>query len=45
VEKVWKNPETCMKMGEKARKLMEDRMNKKHQFDEFLQFFHNLSGE
>ncbi|MCP3967608.1 MAG: glycosyltransferase family 4 protein [Lentisphaerae bacterium] len=42
IEKVWKNPETCTEMGENARKLMEDRMDKKNQFNAFLSFFADI---
>jgi glycosyltransferase involved in cell wall biosynthesis len=42
IEKITKNPETCLEMGEKARNLMDSKMNKKYQFDAFLDFFHKL---
>ncbi|QSH40594.1 glycosyltransferase family 4 protein [Lentisphaerota bacterium ZTH] len=43
IEKVWKNPETCAEMGCNARKLMEDRMDKKNQFNAFLKFFAQIT--
>lgn len=42
IEKITKNPDTCLEMGKKARKLMEEKMNKKHQFDAFREFFHQI---
>ena len=42
IEKIAKNSETCVEMGEKARTLMENKMNKKYQFDAFLKCFHQL---
>ncbi|MFA6714151.1 MAG: glycosyltransferase family 4 protein [Victivallales bacterium] len=44
IEKTVKNPETCLEMGEKARNLMVSKMDKKHQFDAFLDFFHKLKA-
>ena len=44
VEKITKNPQTCVEMGQKARILMETKMNKKHQFDAFLEFFHSITA-
>jgi len=43
IEKITKNPETCVEMGEKARTLMENKMNKKYQFGAFLEFFQKLT--
>ncbi len=43
IEKITKNPVTCLEMGEKARTLMENKMDKKYQFDAFLNFFHKLT--
>ena len=42
IEKIAKNPETCIEMGKKARTLMDDKMNKKYQFDAFLKCFHKI---
>lgn len=42
IEKITKNPETCVEMGKKARNLINRKMNKKYQFDKFLDFFHKL---
>ena len=42
IEKIATNPHTCVEMGEKARKLMEDKMDKKHQFGAFLECFQQL---
>jgi len=39
IEKVWANAETCQQMGNKARQLMQDEMDKKNQFEAFRQFF------
>ncbi len=45
IEKLWESKETCVKMGENARKLMEDKFDKKNQFEEFRQYFHKASGK
>ena len=42
VEKLWANKENCVKMGKNARKLMEEKFDKKHQFLEFLNYFKSL---
>jgi glycosyltransferase involved in cell wall biosynthesis len=42
IEKITKNPQTCVEMGEKARNLMDKEMNKKYQFDAFLKCFHQI---
>jgi len=42
IEKIAKNPQTCIEMGEKARTLMANKMNKKYQFDAFLKCFHQI---
>ena len=42
IEKVWESPENCLKMGENARKLVEEKMNKVEQFDAFREFFQTL---
>jgi glycosyltransferase involved in cell wall biosynthesis len=42
IEKIAKNPHTCVEMGEKARTLMDKKMNKKYQFDAFLKCFHKI---
>lgn len=39
IEKVWENAETCQQMGNKARQLMQDEMDKKNQFEAFRKFF------
>ncbi len=44
IEKVWESPEICREMGEKARKLMQDKMDKKNQFDAFLNYFKGLQS-
>ncbi len=43
IEKIAKNPQTCVEMGEKARTLMDSKMNKKYQFDAFLKCFHQIT--
>jgi glycosyltransferase involved in cell wall biosynthesis len=43
VIKLWESPEVCAQMGKNARKLMEDKMDKKHQFGAFLDYFHRIS--
>ncbi len=40
VIKLGKNKEICAKMGENARKLVSDKMDKKNQFTEFLDYFY-----
>jgi len=45
IENLWASPETCRTMGENARKLMEERMDKKNQFDAFRDFFHKITGK
>lgn len=35
----------CLKMGRNARKLMEERFDKRVQFNEFLKFFHKITGK
>ncbi len=42
IEKITKNPRTCVEMGEKARNLMDKEMNKKYQFDAFLNCFRQI---
>jgi glycosyltransferase involved in cell wall biosynthesis len=42
IEKLWTNKNNCIKMGKNARKLMEDKFDKKHQFLEFLNYFRSL---
>jgi glycosyltransferase involved in cell wall biosynthesis len=42
VKKLWSNKNNCIEMGENARKLMEDKFDKKHQFLEFLNYFRSL---
>jgi glycosyltransferase involved in cell wall biosynthesis len=45
IEKLWESRETCEKMGNNARKLMEDKFDKKNQFEEFRTYFHKISGK
>lgn len=42
VEKLWTSRETCERMGRNARRLMLEKMDKKHQFDAFRAFFHEI---
>ena len=44
IEKLCASEDTCKNMGRKARGLMETKMNKKHQFDAFLNFFRSIEG-
>ena len=41
VVKLWLDKSAYKQMGENTRKLMENKFDKKNQFNEFLQFFHN----
>lgn len=43
VVKLWSDKDAYLQMGKNARKLMEDKFDKKTQFNEFLQFFHKIS--
>ena len=43
VIKLWSDKNAYRRMGENARKLMEDKFDKKRQFNEFLTFFHRIS--
>lgn len=43
IESLWESKESCVKIGEKARLLMEEKMDKKNQFDAFRNFFHKLN--
>jgi glycosyltransferase involved in cell wall biosynthesis len=43
VVKLWSNQEAYSQMGKNARKLMEDKFDKKTQFNEFLKFFHKIT--
>ena len=39
IETAWQSRDTCEQMGQNARKLMEEKMDKKHQFDAFRDCF------
>jgi glycosyltransferase involved in cell wall biosynthesis len=39
VERLWENPTTCREMGNEGRRLMEQKFDKVHQFDAFLDHF------
>ena len=42
VEKLWSDKDQCLQMGKNSRKLMEEKMDKKNQFDAFLNYFRRL---
>ena len=42
IEKVWSDKKQCVQMGKNSRKLMEEKMDKKNQFSEFLNYFKSL---
>lgn len=42
VEKLWSDKEQCVEMGRNSRKLMKEKMDKKNQFNEFLNYFKSL---
>ena len=42
IENVWSDKEQCAQMGKNSRKLMEEKMDKKNQFSEFLNYFKSL---
>ncbi len=44
VEKMWADPAKCKEMGLNGRRLMEEKMDKKKQFDAFLNFFKRITG-
>ena len=45
IKKLWADKNKCKEMGANARKLMEDKMDKKNQFDEFLKYFKSIVNE
>lgn len=45
VVRLWSDRDSYEAMGRNARKLMEEKFDKKHQFDEFLACFHRLAGK
>ena len=45
VVKLWSDKDAYRQMGKNARKLMEDKFDKKTQFNEFLIFFHRITGK
>jgi glycosyltransferase involved in cell wall biosynthesis len=44
IEKAWQNKAFCAEMGEKARRLMSEKFDKKNQFGAFLDFFRKTAG-
>jgi len=42
VEKLWADPVKCKLMGINGRKFVEEKMDKKKQFDKFLKYFERL---
>lgn len=45
VRKIWQDKAACRTMGDNARKLMEEKMDKSRQFEAFREFFHKVSGQ
>lgn len=45
VVKLWSDPEKYKQMGINARKLMEEKMDKKNQFNAFLEYFHRITSK
>jgi len=43
VEKLWSDPNKCRLMGINGRKFVEEKMDKKNQFDEFLRYFERIT--
>ncbi len=43
VEKLWADPNKCRLMGINGRKFVEENMDKKKQFDEFLKYFERIT--
>lgn len=43
IENLWASPEIYKEMGENARKLMEEKMDKKNQFEAFRNYFHKIA--
>jgi glycosyltransferase involved in cell wall biosynthesis len=43
VARLWADPEACRRMGHRGRRLMEERFDKKRQFDAFLEYFAAIS--
>jgi len=43
IEKVWSSRETCKRMGDNARRLMEEKMDKLNQFDAFRNFLYRIT--
>jgi glycosyltransferase involved in cell wall biosynthesis len=44
VERLWEDPAACREMGNEGRRLMEERFDKVHQFDAFLDHFETQVG-
>jgi glycosyltransferase involved in cell wall biosynthesis len=44
VERLWEDPTTCRRIGIEGRRLMEERFDKVHQFDAFLDHFAMHAG-
>ncbi len=43
VVRLWADPEGCRRMGRNGRRIMEERFDKKRQFDAFLEHFAAIS--
>ena len=43
VARLWADPEACRRMGRNGRRIMEQRFDKKRQFDAFLEYFAAIS--
>ena len=44
VVRIWADPESCRRMGRNGRRIMEERFDKKRQFDAFLEHFAEISA-
>ena len=45
VARLWADPEACRRMGQSGRRIMEERFDKKRQFDAFLEHFAAISAK
>lgn len=43
IEMLWESREICRSMGRNARRLVQDKMDKRHQFNAFLNFFRHIT--
>ena len=45
IEKLWADPNKCRQMGINGRKFVEEKMDKKKQFEKFLEYFKRITGD